>query len=49
MAALGRPALHAKTLGFIHPVTGQRLSFGSELPSDFEQALALLRDDSAWA
>lgn len=29
-----RQALHAKTLGFEHPVTGERLSFDSELPSD---------------
>eukprot|EP00878_Enallax_costatus_P035005 GHUV01038964.1.p1 GENE.GHUV01038964.1~~GHUV01038964.1.p1 ORF type:complete len:301 (+),score=36.21 GHUV01038964.1:133-1035(+) len=33
----GRPALHAKTLGFTHPVTGQRLEFDSIWPEDFVQ------------
>ena len=30
-----RQALHAKTLGFVHPTTGQEMYFDSELPSDF--------------
>ena len=29
-----RQALHAKTLGFIHPVTKQQMDFNSEWPSD---------------
>ena len=29
-----RQALHAKTLGFIHPVTGKEMMFSSELPPD---------------
>ncbi|GAB4822268.1 hypothetical protein N2152v2_009314 [Parachlorella kessleri] len=41
-AALGRPALHAKTLGFTHPVTRQRLLFDSEVPPDFQCALEAL-------
>lgn len=41
--ALGRPALHAKTLGFMHPATGAPLLFDSELPADLEAALAALR------
>jgi 23S rRNA pseudouridine1911/1915/1917 synthase len=32
--ALGRQALHAKTLGFIHPTTKEYLEFDSELPQD---------------
>ncbi|BDA42964.1 RNA pseudouridine synthase 2, chloroplastic [Coccomyxa sp. Obi] len=40
---LGRPALHAKTLGFVHPVTGAALKFDSELPEDFAAALSELR------
>ncbi len=31
---LGRPALHAKTIGFIHPVTKKYLEFTSKLPED---------------
>ena len=34
-----RQALHAKTLGFTHPVTGERLSFDSPLPEDMEQLI----------
>lgn len=30
-----RQALHAKSLGFIHPATGQMMRFDSELPQDF--------------
>lgn len=32
--ALPRQALHAKTLGFEHPVTGKPMRFDSELPED---------------
>jgi 23S rRNA pseudouridine1911/1915/1917 synthase len=41
--ALGRQALHAHTLAFDHPVTGNRLSFTSELPPDMSRVLASLR------
>jgi len=40
---LGRHALHARTLGFVHPITGERLGFDSELPADMSAALAALR------
>ena len=29
-----RQALHAKTLGFVHPTTGQQMDFDSDLPDD---------------
>ncbi len=29
-----RQALHARTLGFVHPVTGEELFFSSEIPAD---------------
>lgn len=35
-----RQALHAKTLGFVHPVTKQFMQFDSELPQDFTDVLA---------
>ena len=38
-----RQALHAATLGFDHPVTGEKLSFASPLPQDIEALLAALR------
>lgn len=34
-----RQALHAKTLGFIHPDTQQFMQFDSELPDDFKAVL----------
>jgi len=36
---LPRQALHAKSLAFDHPVTGQRLSFDSELPDDMKKVI----------
>jgi len=35
-AVCPRQALHAKTLGFIHPTTGKELFFDSELPDDMQ-------------
>jgi 23S rRNA pseudouridine1911/1915/1917 synthase len=35
---LGRQALHARELGFVHPGTGKKLSFVSELPADMRAA-----------
>ena len=36
---LPRQALHAKTLGFIHPVSGKLMQFDSSLPDDFIAAV----------
>ncbi|MGD8780544.1 MAG: RluA family pseudouridine synthase [Ignavibacteria bacterium] len=38
-----RQALHAKTLGFIHPATKKEIFFDSELPDDFKLLLDKLR------
>ncbi|MES1176775.1 MAG: RluA family pseudouridine synthase [Myxococcales bacterium] len=40
---LGRQALHAAVLGFIHPVTGAALHFEVPPPEDFARALEALR------
>ena len=40
---LGRQALHAAVLGFVHPVTQERLRFEAKLPDDMQTALAVLR------
>ena len=34
-----RQALHAKTLGFEHPTTGEMMEFNSELPDDMQEVL----------
>jgi 23S rRNA pseudouridine1911/1915/1917 synthase len=41
--ALGRQALHARTLAFVHPGTGEKLSFAAPLPPDMQAALEALR------
>ena len=38
-----RQALHAHTLGFIHPTTGRQMDFTSQLPDDMEQLIAKWR------
>jgi 23S rRNA pseudouridine1911/1915/1917 synthase len=39
---LNRQALHAKSLGFIHPKTKKFINFDSKLPQDFKKILDLL-------
>ena len=34
-----RQALHARTLGFVHPLTGKQMDFTSPLPDDMEALL----------
>jgi 23S rRNA pseudouridine1911/1915/1917 synthase len=36
---LPRQALHAKSLGFVHPSTGKNIFFDSELPQDMQEVL----------
>jgi 23S rRNA pseudouridine1911/1915/1917 synthase len=36
---LPRQALHAKTLGFVHPTTGKMLRFDTELPDDMKELI----------
>jgi 23S rRNA pseudouridine1911/1915/1917 synthase len=36
---LPRHALHAKSLGFNHPITGKYMHFDSELPEDMQKAI----------
>ena len=43
---LPRQALHARSLGFIHPVSAEKIYFEAELPADFAAALDLWR---TWA
>ncbi len=40
---LPRQALHAKTLGFVHPVSGDFMRFDSEMPADMEECIAKWR------
>jgi 23S rRNA pseudouridine1911/1915/1917 synthase len=42
---INRQMLHARTLGFVHPATKEKLSFTSELPEDMENILDILRKE----
>jgi 23S rRNA pseudouridine1911/1915/1917 synthase len=46
---LGHQALHARVLGFVHPVTGLPVRFESPPPADFRAALEALRRASPGA
>jgi 23S rRNA pseudouridine1911/1915/1917 synthase len=41
---LGRPALHSRSLRFVHPFTGEEQSFEAPIPEDFARALDFLRE-----
>jgi 23S rRNA pseudouridine1911/1915/1917 synthase len=41
---LPRQALHAKTLGFVHPISGESMKFNSEIPDDMANCIAKWRD-----
>lgn len=41
--AMPRQALHAETLGFTHPMTGEELDLHTPIPSDMQTALERLR------
>jgi 23S rRNA pseudouridine1911/1915/1917 synthase len=43
LSPLARPALHAARLAFLHPGTGEEVSFSSPLPADIEDAMRRLR------
>jgi 23S rRNA pseudouridine1911/1915/1917 synthase len=40
-----RQALHAATLGFVHPITGAALRFESGIPADMAAVIALMERD----
>ena len=44
LARLKRQALHARHLGFTHPVTGEDLAFSTPIPEDMQQVINALRE-----
>jgi 23S rRNA pseudouridine1911/1915/1917 synthase len=40
---IGRPMLHAQTLGFIHPLTGEALEYSVPPPVEMEELISVLR------
>ncbi|MEM6375602.1 MAG: RluA family pseudouridine synthase [Pseudomonadota bacterium] len=47
LAGFARQALHAKTLGFVHPVSETHLRFDAPLPPDMAQLIASLAEPEA--
>ena len=39
-----RQALHAQSLGFVHPRSGEKMFFESDLPQDLEQLQTVLQN-----
>ncbi|MBM4165724.1 MAG: RluA family pseudouridine synthase [Ignavibacteria bacterium] len=46
--SIHRQALHAKTLGFLHPKTNEFLRFESDVPNDFQSVLNVLRNTQSF-
>ncbi len=44
LSALEGQMLHAHTLTFFHPVTGEEMSFSAPMPEDMASLLRLLRE-----
>ncbi len=42
-----RQALHAKTLGFIHPTTRQQMMFDSKLPRDMQELITFIEEGTS--
>jgi 23S rRNA pseudouridine1911/1915/1917 synthase len=42
-----RVMLHARTLGFTHPITGQALAFSTPLPPDMAAVIQSLRETTS--
>ena len=40
---INRQFLHAKTLGFDHPISGKKIEFSTILPSELENILKMLK------
>lgn len=47
VSTLGRQALHAATLGFIHPVTGNYMEFSADLPVDMASLIEYMESVAA--
>ena len=42
---VGRQLLHARSLGFIHPESGEKMRFTAPYPADFQDILDKLRGE----
>lgn len=49
LAICPRQALHARTLGFVHPRTGEEMFFSAPIPTDMEQLIERWRNYAATA
>jgi len=47
LKVMTRQSLHARTLGFVHPVTKEKMRFESELPADMQELVDRLEKETA--
>lgn len=45
-ALLDGQALHAERISFVHPTSGERMTFSTPLPANFEKLLSILKKDA---
>ena len=45
LRGFSRQALHARSLGLIHPVSGEPVQFNSPLPEDIQNLIAVLQQE----
>jgi 23S rRNA pseudouridine1911/1915/1917 synthase len=38
-----RQALHAKSIGFLHPITNEYMNFDSDIPNDLNELIEILK------
>ena len=38
-----RQALHAKSIGFLHPITNEYMNFDSDIPNDLSELIEILK------
>ena len=48
LTQLKRQALHARLLGFVHPVTDENLTFSAPMPKDIQRVVGALRRRASW-
>ena len=49
LAQLKRQALHARLLGFVHPATGENLTFSAPMPRDMQRVIDALQMDENYS
>lgn len=46
LGSISRQMLHARLLGFVHPITGEKLAFKASFPDDFDDLLKVIESET---